>query len=95
MTDDLQTNSARLIHRFLDRIEGAGYGGMANYEIARREASALSDAIEIAYGLLWLAAPSRETWDGIALAEARKALLAHLDKAGQARGIEAARQMME
>jgi hypothetical protein len=41
----------------------------------------MSDAIELAYGLLWHDRPT----------EARAVLLALLDKAGQARGIDAAR----
>lgn len=49
--------------------------------------------IELVYGLLWqLPSRARETLVGVRLA--RQALLAQLDKAGQARGITAARQLL-
>jgi hypothetical protein len=51
-------------------------------------------AIELAYGLLWSVGIDRATHDGQALYLARKALLEHLDKDGQARGITAARDAM-
>ncbi len=53
-----------------------------------------SRAIELAYGLLWdtwLADTSRA---GLAIKLARQALLEHLDKAGQARGISLAKAAM-
>lgn len=49
------------------------------------------DAIELAYGLLWCMSIDRETPNGLLASEARQALLLHLDRDGQARGISAAR----
>lgn len=54
----------------------------------------MTDIIELAYGLLWSASCDRSTHDGHAVYLARKALLEHLDKDGQARGITAARDAM-
>lgn len=48
-------------------------------------------AIELAYGLLWCMSVNRRAPNGWLASEARKALLAQLDKDGQARGIMAAR----
>jgi hypothetical protein len=50
-----------------------------------------SSAIELAYGLLWMVGCDRSTKAGEALYLARKALYERLDRAGQARGITAAR----
>jgi hypothetical protein len=50
-----------------------------------------NDAMELAYGLLWMVGCDRSTKDGQALYLARKALYERLDKAGQFRGITAAR----
>jgi hypothetical protein len=50
-----------------------------------------SGAIELAYGLLWMVGCDRSTKQGEALYLARKALYERLDRAGQARGITAAR----
>lgn len=102
MAEPLRTNNARLLERFMRSIEGAGYGGMSNYETARLAAEKLASDIELAYGLLWLGAdgvsenPDRHKRPGFDLLcwnIARKTLLEHLDKAGQARGIEAARSL--
>lgn len=54
-----------------------------------------SEAIELAYGLLWVVGCDRSTKDGQALYLARKALYERLDRAGQARGITAAREALE
>lgn len=50
-------------------------------------------AIELAYGLLWLAPVDRTTHIGFLASEARKALLSVLDRNGQERGITAARAL--
>ena len=50
-----------------------------------------TDAMELAYGLLWIVGCDRSTKNGQALYLARKALYGRLNKAGQARGITAAR----
>jgi hypothetical protein len=52
---------------------------------------ATSTVIELAYGLLWAAPVDTRTPNGLAVSLARRALLALLDRAGQARGIAAAR----
>ena len=52
-------------------------------------------AIELAYGLLWCMSVNRRAPNGWLASEARKALLAQLDKDGQARGIMAARAFLE
>lgn len=54
-----------------------------------------SEAMELAYGLLWVVGCDRSTPNGQALYLARKALYEKLDKAGQARGITAAREALE
>lgn len=56
---------------------------------------AAHQAIELAYGLLWIVGCDRSTKDGQALYLARKALLGRLDKDGQARGITAAREAID
>jgi hypothetical protein len=52
----------------------------------------MTHAIELAYGLLWIAGFDRSAKDGSALYLARNALYEQLDKEGQSRGIAAARQ---
>ena len=59
-------------------------------ELAPTPSPAVS-AIELAYGLLWCMSVNRRAPNGWLASEARKALLAQLDKDGQARGIMAAR----
>lgn len=49
------------------------------------------EASEIAYGLLWMVGCDRSTTAGEALYLARKALYEKMDRAGQVRGITAAR----
>lgn len=49
------------------------------------------DAMELAYGLLWMAGCDRSTKNGEALYLARKALYERMNRSGQARGITAAR----
>lgn len=49
------------------------------------------EAAELAYGLLWMVGCDRSTKAGEALYLARKALYETMDRAGQARGITAAR----
>ena len=49
------------------------------------------EASELAYGLLWMVGCDRSTKAGEALYLARKALYEKMDRAGQARGITAAR----
>lgn len=53
-----------------------------------------AESIEMAYGLLWVAGTNRVTKKGEALFQARKALLAQIDKSGQARGIVAANKLL-
>jgi hypothetical protein len=53
-----------------------------------------TEAIELAYGLLWVVGSGRSTNAGEALYQARKTLLAQIDKAGQARGIIAANTLL-
>jgi hypothetical protein len=53
------------------------------------------EAIELAYGLLWVVGCDRSTRGGNALYLARKALLEQLDRAGQGRGISAARKVLK
>jgi hypothetical protein len=100
---ELRTNTLRLIERFLRSIEGHGYGGSADYGTSVRFVSEVAADLELAYGLLWLGADDasenperhkRPGWDLACWNAARRVLLHHLDRAGQARGIEAARQMM-
>lgn len=49
------------------------------------------EAAELAYGLLWMVGCDRSTKAGEALYLARKALYEKMDRAGQSRGITAAR----
>lgn len=56
---------------------------------------ACKQAMEFAYGLLWIVGCDRSTKNGQALYLARKALYERLDKAGQARGITEAREALE
>jgi hypothetical protein len=53
------------------------------------------DAMELAYGLLWMVGCDRGTKNGEALYLARKALYERMTKAGQARGITAARAALQ
>jgi len=53
-----------------------------------------TESIELAYGLLWVVGSGRSTKRGEALYQARKALLAQIDKAGQSRGIVAANKLL-
>ncbi len=55
----------------------------------------LKKQVELTYGLLWIVGCDRSTKNGNALYLARKALYEQLDKAGQARGIDAARKHLE
>jgi hypothetical protein len=52
------------------------------------------EASELAYGLLWMVGCDRSTKAGEALYLARKALYEKMDRAGQARGITAARKAL-
>jgi hypothetical protein len=52
-------------------------------------------AIELAYGLLWVVGCDRSTRNGNALYLARKAIYELLDRDGQARGITAAREALK
>lgn len=52
------------------------------------------EASELAYGLLWMVGCDRSTKAGEALYLARKALYEKMDRAGQARGITAAREAL-
>jgi hypothetical protein len=90
-------NALRRIVAFLDSIEGegAGYGGMAEYETARKAARDMADDVELAYGMLWHASGVRGRWAMEAVDAARKELLRHIDKPGQARGITNARELLE
>ncbi|MDE5451352.1 hypothetical protein GWE18_00480 [Bradyrhizobium sp. CSA112] len=54
-----------------------------------------TDAMELAYGLLWVVGCDRSTKNGNALYLARKALYERLDRAGQYRGIDAAQAALE
>lgn len=85
----LQTNSARLIARVLDRYDAV------DRATAQAAAHRLAEAVELAYGLLWSMVAARPgDYDLAAAREARRALVHHLDRAGQARGIEAARKAL-
>lgn len=53
-----------------------------------------TEAIELAYGLLWVAGSDRATKRGEAFYQARKTLLSQIDKDGQARGIVAANKLL-
>lgn len=53
-----------------------------------------AEALELAYGLLWIVGCDRQTTSGNALYLARKALYERIDKDGQARGITAARKAL-
>lgn len=61
----------------------------------RGTVDACKQAMELAYGLLWVVGCDRSTKNGQALYLARKAIYERLDKAGQARGITAARETLE
>lgn len=52
-------------------------------------------AIELAYGLLWHCPGDNRTWHGMAMRQARQELLTQLNHDGQARGISAARELLE
>lgn len=52
------------------------------------------EASELAYGLLWMVGCDRSTKAGEALFLARKALYEKMDRAGQARGIDAAQKAL-
>ena len=52
------------------------------------------EAAELAYGLLWMVGCDRSNKRGEALYLARKALYEKMDRAGQARGITAARKAL-
>lgn len=54
-----------------------------------------ADAIELAYGLIWHVDIDKATERGRCISAARIALLGQLDKAGQARGITAAKAMIQ
>ncbi len=54
-----------------------------------------ADAMELAYGLLWVVGCDRSTPNGQALYLARKALYERMDKARQGRGITAAREALK
>lgn len=62
---------------------------------AAAESNASAEAVELAYGLLWVVGCDRSTRGGNALYLARKALLEQLDRAGQGRGISAARKVLK
>lgn len=51
--------------------------------------------IETIYGLLWLMDIDKATANGRAASHARTIALREIDKEGQARGIEAARKLMD
>lgn len=61
----------------------------------RGSMNAAKQAIELAYGLLWVVGCDRSTKDGNALYLARKALYERLDRDGQYRGIDAARAALK
>jgi hypothetical protein len=54
-----------------------------------------AQAIELAYGLIWYVPVDKATEAGRCVSLARLALLEQLDRDGQARGITAARKMIE
>lgn len=53
------------------------------------------DAMELAYGLLWLAPVDRATKQGYLVYEARQVLLGQLDSEARIRGVGAARRMVD
>lgn len=100
---EMRTNTLRFIERFMRSIEGQGFNDKSFYDTSARFSSEAANDIELAYGLLWLGGDSvsenpdrhkRPGWDLACWNAARRVLLHHLDRAGQARGIEAARHMM-
>lgn len=58
---------------------------------ARRDAA---QALELAYGLIWHVPVDKATEAGRCVSLARLALLEQLDRAGQSRGIDAARDVI-
>lgn len=96
---EVRVNTARHLSAMMLRNLERHLSRLDTDDCAHR-ARKLSDAVELAYGLLWLA-PDTEDPEGrpagfeqTCTALARLALLEHLDRAGQARGIEAARHEM-
>lgn len=60
----------------------------------RAETNASAEALELAYGLLWIVGCDRQTTSGNALYLARNSLYERIDKDGQARGITSARKAL-
>lgn len=59
------------------------------------EVKRLREALEQAYGLLWEVPVDKRNRSDLAISTARKQLLKHIDKEGQRRGIEYARDVLE
>jgi hypothetical protein len=70
------------------------YGRMSNMSDLQKPTSPITDAVELAYGLLWHVTFSNRTPAGQAIHGARKALLEQIDRDGQRRGIEAAKAFL-
>jgi hypothetical protein len=81
---------AQRVLAYLKEIEGQGHGGMASFEQTRASAGHVLRHIGLSMSYLTDGQPV--TSERIVFA--RKALLAILDKAGQGRGITAARDML-
>jgi hypothetical protein len=69
--------------------------GIGDYLTEDDVLDAAKQAMELAYGLLWVVGCDRSTKNGNALYLARKALYECLDRDGQARGITAAREALK
>lgn len=77
-----------------EQLEMLKPGSTAQPEIPKGMFATLrssQETLELAYGLLWCVPVDRSTEPGRLVSMARKALLEHLDRDGQARGITAAR----
>lgn len=61
---------------------------------ASQHTSEAQNAIELAYGLLWLAPTDRNTKTGELAYQARQVLLRQLDSEGRLRGLTAAQDML-
>lgn len=58
-------------------------------------AAADADAMELAYGLLWLVPVDTHTKTGLCVSLARKALLGQLDRDAKLRGLKAAQDLLD
>jgi hypothetical protein len=78
-----------------DELIGEILATQAILQRASDREQALRASIELAYGLLWRITINMQSRPGWLTYQARQALLAQLDRDGQARGITAARLLEE